>query len=587
MKFLRNLLASILGSMIAFGIMFMFLLILVALAGSTDAVKPVSKNTVLQIAFDMPVNDYGGKFRYTDLQYEFEGYNGLNNILRAIEKAKTDTNIKGISIQSTLLSTGAASVRAIRNALSDFKESGKFVYAYGDLFLQKNYYLASVADTIFLNPKGEMDFRGLSSEVLFYKDLQEKTGVKMEVIRHGKYKSAVEPYLNQNMSKENREQITELLESVWGTYLTDISENRGISVEKLDGFADELAARTPALALENNFVDVLGYFDEYAEMIRKKVGLSSTEDLNFISIRDYSEVVARTARSGGSNRIAVVYAQGEIGYGKGSESYIGQEIMHKALKNAREDDRVKAVVVRINSPGGIALTSDIIWREMEITKKEKPLIVSMGDYAASGGYYMAAAGQHIFAEPNTITGSIGVFATIPNVSELAEKWGINAEQVNTNKNSTAYSLFEPADESFKEFLKEQIEEFYQDFITLVANARGMEVAAVDSIAQGRVWTGNQAKANGLVDEIGGLKDAIAYAASEAGVSDYTVNDYPVYETSLEELLKGLSGFGFMESREDLIKEELGEEFYGLMQRVKTAVSQRGLQARMPFEINIK
>jgi len=586
MKFLRNLLAAVLGTLIALGIMFMFFLIIATIAGSAEQPIIVKDNSVLEIAFDQPLKDYGGTYKFTDLEYQFNEYNGVNNVLFAIKKAATDDKIKGISIHSSFLSTGAATTKSIRDAIAEFKDSGKFVYAYGDIYMQKDYYLASVADSVFLNPAGTLDFRGLSSEVLFFKDLQENTGVQMEVIRHGKYKSAVEPFLSNTMSDENREQITELLLSVWDTYLGDIAQSRAMTEDQLNTFADNLATRTPEMALANNFVDALAYADQYNAAIKANMGLSEDQDLNHINILDYGEYAYTTLRSKATDRIAVIYAQGEIGFGKGNDNYIGQDIMFKSLRDARDDDRVKAIVLRINSPGGMAITSDIIWREIQVTKEVKPVIVSMGDLAASGGYYMAVAGDRIFAEPTTITGSIGVFATLPNVSDLAERWGINAEQVNTNKNATSYSLFEPASDDFKSFMKMGIEEFYQTFLTKVAQGRSMTIAEVDSVAQGRVWTGEQALEKGLVDEIGGIDQAIEYAASTTGLSSYRIANYPIYETSLEELLRGLSSFGFAESKEELLKEELGEEIYKVMQQLKAVSTQKGLQARMPFEIDI-
>src|SRR5690606_24659755 len=432
-----------------------------------------------------------GTYRFTDLDYQFEEVNGVNNVLFAINKAMDDDKIKGISIHSSFLNTGSATTKSIRDAILAFKNSGKFVYAYGDMYMQKDYYLASVADSVFLNPTGTLDFRGLSSEVLFFKDLQENSGVKMEVIRHGKYKSAVEPFLSNTMSPENRQQISELLLSIWDTYLEDIGESRSMTKDQLNSYADNLATRTPELALENNFVDALAYMDQYTKAMKEELGLSEDQGLNRINILDYAEYTSKTRQSNPNNRIAVIYAQGEIGFGKGNDNYIGQDIMFKSLKTAREDDRIKAIVLRINSPGGMAITSDIIWREIQVTRQIKPVIVSMGDLAASGGYYVAVAGDKIFAEPSTITGSIGVFATLPNISNLASNWGINAEQVNTNKNATAYSVFEPVTEDFKAYMKTGIEDFYQTFLRKVADGRSMTVAEVDSVAQGRVWTGNQ------------------------------------------------------------------------------------------------
>ncbi|SFT15307.1 protease-4 [Zhouia amylolytica] len=584
MKFLRNLLASILGTLVALGIIFMVFLIFIAFAGNQEAIIPVKDNSVLQISLSQPLKDYGGKYNFVDFEYKFENYDGLNNVIDAIHFAKEDDKIKGVSIYSKVFMGGTAQAKAIRDALADFKESGKFVYAYGDFYTQKDYYLASVADSVFLNPVGEMDFRGLSSEVLFFKDIQEKSGVKMEVIRHGKYKSAVEPFLADEMSEANREQISELLGSVWSSVKSDIASSRGISVAQLDAFADELAARTPQMALDNGFVDALMYHSDYEVMLKRAIGGNVLDDVEYVSVAEYAEHASKKKKSFGKDKIAVIYAQGEIGYGKGDDNIIGQGIMIEALKEARENEKVKAIVLRVDSPGGSALASDIIWNEIELTKAVKPVVVSMGNLAASGGYYIAAGGQRIFAEPSTITGSIGVFGVVPNVHELAERWGINAEQVNTNKQSTMYSLFEPMTEDFKKVTTEGIEQVYQTFLERVAEGRNMEVSEVDRIAQGRVWSGSEALEIGLVDEIGGLDDAVAYAAELVEVSDYAVRNYPEYEINLD---KVFARFGLAQSKEDIIKEEIGAEAYQVYKKLKMMLQQKGIQARIPFEMYIQ
>ncbi|WP_224488772.1 signal peptide peptidase SppA [Robertkochia flava] len=587
MNFLRNLLASILGTLLALGIIFMLLLlIMVGATAGADPVVRVKNNSILRISLQGPVPDYGGQFRINDLDYEFEEYDGLNHMLRAIEHAAEDDRIKGISIENSMLQAGNATAQTLRKALQEFKDSGKFVYAYAELYAQKDYWLSSVADSVFLNPQGILDFRGLSSEVLFFGDFQDKSGLRMEVVRHGKYKSAVEPFLGNSMSEENRRQITELLGSVWEQYLLDISESRGLEVETLNGYADQLLARTPEMALENGFVDGLLYADQYDDFLKEQAGTNAGNDLEFINLEKYAEYTARTRSKSAANRIAVVYAQGDIGYGKGSKDVIGQGIMYKSLKDAREDNRVKAIVLRVNSPGGLALTSDLIWREVEVTQKVKPVVVSMGNYAASGGYYIAAAGNRIFAEPTTITGSIGVFVTIPNIRELASRWGINAEQVNTNKNSTAYSLFESPTETFKKYSEESIEENYQHFLRIVAEGRDMTTEQVNEVAQGRVWSGAQAVEKGLVDELGSLDDAIRYAAGSAGISDYVTVDYPVYESNFRDALGDL-GIGFFDAREDILKQELGAEVYELLTKIRQMAAMKGVQARLPFELQIQ
>lgn len=587
MKFLRNLLASILGCLVAFGVLFLMLLIFAALAGSQENVINVSRNSILEIGLNEPLKDYGGRFDFTDFGMKFEKYDGLNHILEAIKKAKADDDIKGISIKSSYLPAGMAQVRAIRDAVKDFKTSGKFVYAYGDFYTQKDYYLASVADSVFVNPVGDIEFKGLASEVLFFKDLQEKSGVKLEVIRHGKYKSAVEPFLDNKMSPENREQISELLSSVWNSMLEDIAASRKVHTDALDVIADDLDARTPPKALEAQLIDRIAYIDEYETSLKNACGLGDEDDLKYVATAEYAEYVAKKNKKAGKDRIAVIFAEGDIVYGEGSKDYVGQGLITKALKKAREDDKVKAIVLRVNSPGGSALASDIIWREIEITKEEKPVIVSMGNLAASGGYYIAAGADRIFAEPNTITGSIGVFGMLPNFKQLADRWGINAEQVVTNKQALGYSVFEPLSEEYREVTKESIENVYDTFVGHVAEGRDMSTDEVDRIAQGRVWSGREALEIGLVDEIGGLGDAIGYAAETAGTKEYAVENYPVYTTSINEIMDKFIGVSVTRSTESALKEEIGEEAYGILQKIKVLSQQKGVQARLPFELIVR
>ncbi len=585
MKFLRNLLASVIGTCIALGIIFMIFMIIIAIASSGDENKAiVHENSILELKLDKPVKDFVREVPafFGELGL-VDDVIALNKIIKAIKTAKTDTKIKGISIHSTYLMAGTAQIKAIRDELKDFKESGKFVYAYGDYYMQKDYYLASVADSIFLNPVGDLDFRGLSSEVLFYKDFQDKTGVQMEVIRHGKYKSAVEPFLGNEMSEANREQITELLSSIWNSVLSDISESRNLSVEKLNTIADDLGGRNPEMAVANKLIDRDIFIDQYESLLKKATNTESDGKINYIGVDDY----AKQNKSSGKDRVAVIYAQGEIRYGKGNEEVIGQGIIVEALRKARSNKKVKAIVLRVNSPGGSALASDIIWREIEITKEIKPVVVSMGNVAASGGYYISAGAQKIFAEPTTITGSIGVFGVVPNINVLADKWGINAEQVNTNKNATMYSAFEPVTDDFRAMAQESIEDVYTTFLKRVSEGRNIPVHEVDSIAQGRVWSGEQAKQKGLVDEIGGLDDAIVYAAELGETSDYSVKNYPIYETDFGDMFKGVPGINISKTKENIIKDEIGEEAYEMFKNIKSFSQLKGAQARMPFEINIK
>ena len=586
MKFLRNLIASILGTLIALGILLILLVVIGMAFGESEKVT-VKNNTVLEIKLDAEVKDYAPKG--TDFLQEFLALGkdkmGLNEIINAIENAKNDDNITGISINALDVNAGISQTQAIRNKLEEFKESGKFIMAYGDVYNQKSYYLSSVADSIFMNPLGGIEFKGLSSEVLFFKDLQDKTGVKMEVIRHGKYKSAVEPFLYNKMSDENREQITTFLQSIWGELLVDISKNRNKTVEELNVVADNLWARNATLAVENNIVDAAVYMDEYDNKLKTASGIATDADLNKIKISDYILTgkgrLASTSTS--TNKIAVIYAQGEIIYGKGSEDYIGQELIIETLRKARKDKNVKAIVLRINSPGGSALASELIWRELELTKKELPLVVSMGDVAASGGYYIACNADRIFAQPTTISGSIGVFGAIPNMSKLADNIGINAERVSTNK-GPSYSVFEPITDEFRAVTTEGVEDIYTTFVERVSVGRNMTTQAVDSIAQGRVWSGVDALNNGLVDELGGLDDAIKYAAGLAAVVDYKVRNYPDYKLDLADKFSGLP---FMKSKEKMMIEALGLENYNIYQTIKQFSEIKGVQARMPFVLSIK
>ncbi|MCE2614120.1 signal peptide peptidase SppA [Flavobacteriaceae bacterium D16] len=585
MKFLRNLLASIIGSIVAFGIIFFMFLIFISLAGAEQGVV-VRNNSVLELRLPLPIKDYTGTDDADPFAGLFEQKQGLDEILHAIRVAQSDDKISGISINRNFLMAGMSQTQAIRRALSEFKSSGKFVYAYGDIYLQKDYYLASVADSIFINPVGSMDFKGLSAEILYLKRLQEKTGVKMEVIRLGKYKSAVEPFLDDEMSEENRMQIKELIGGVWESMLEEIAESRGISSEELNQIADTLGARNPVFAKASGLLDGILFQDEYDALIKEQLGVSEDKNYNTISLLDYSQFASTKRLNKGKDRVAVIFAEGEIFYGEGSPDIIGQGTMTKALKKAREDERVKAVVLRVNSPGGSALTSDIIWREVVLTKEKKPLVVSMGDVAASGGYYIAAAADKIFAESTTITGSIGVFGTIPNISGLADNIGVNAEQVGTNTNAVDYSFFEPMSDNFRASLKESIATTYQTFLERVANGRNMTVEEVEQLAQGRVWTGEVAQKIGLVDEIGGLEDAIAEAASLAGIENYSLRKLPRYKSDFERLMEDLSGAS-TEIRETAIEKELGAEAYGILKEIRATLNQKGIQARMPFSINVR
>lgn len=587
MKFLGNVLATVVGLFVFFMTLFFGMLFVAALFGGDGETSEVKKNSVIELDLSEVKTDYAGKFNFEEFDYYETKHDGLTDVINAINAAKTDDKIKGISILNDNTSIGMAQIKAVRKALDDFKKSGKFVVAYANNYSQREYYLNSVANTIYLNPVGEMEFKGLSSEIMFFKDFQEKYGIKMEVIRHGKFKSAVEPFLENKMSDANREQMSTLLNSLWNSTLLDISKSRNIPVIKLNEIANGLLARTPEMAKATKLVDVIAYEDVYHDAIKKALKVEKDEDYNTVSILEYAKNVATTTNDNAAkDKIAIVYAQGEIGSGEGDVNLVGEGSMRRALQDARKDKNIKAIVLRIDSPGGSALTSDLIWREIELTKKVKPVVVSMGNLAASGGYYIACNANTIFAEKNTITGSIGVFGILPNLTKVTSNLGINVEQVNTNENAAGYSIFKPLDDTYRAFVQESVETIYSTFVNRVAKGRKMSFAQVDSIAQGRVWTGADAIKIGLVDKIGGMDDAVKYTADLVKLKEYKTQNFPEYKKSFEDLLGNL-GVPFMKSKEGFIKAEVGEENYKIIEQIRKVQAKKGVQASMPFEMTIR
>jgi protease-4 len=586
MKFLGNVLATIVGIFVFTLLFFFGILFIGAVFGGDEQSVEVKENSVIELNLSQIQYDYAGKFSDPWVTaFSNETQIGLTDVIAAIKAAKNDENIKGISILNNYSSLGMAQSKAVRDALEDFKKSGKFVMAYANSYSQQDYYLNSVANTIYLNPVGEMEFKGMSSDVLFFKDFQEKTGVKMEVIRHGKYKSAVEPFLENKMSDANREQITALLNSIWNSVVVDIAKSRNVSVQKLNEIANGLLARTPEMAKAQKLVDIIAYEDVYHNAIKKLLKVDSKEDYESVSILDYTQnFITTSIPTDTSDEIAIIYAQGDIENGEGDVNVIGEGAMRRSIIEARDNEDVKAIVLRIDSPGGSALTSDLIWREIELAKKIKPVVVSMGNYAASGGYYIACNASKIFAENNTITGSIGVFGILPNFSGLSTKMGIYSEQVNTHQNAGNYNPFAPMDEKFKAVTLEGVEKVYSTFVSHVAKGRKMTFAQVDAIAQGRAWTGSEALKLGLVDKIGGLDDAITEAARLSKTKNYSTKNYPEFEKDFDEFLEN---FPFARTRERFIKEEIGEENYRMIEQIKRAQNYKGIQARMPFEISIQ
>lgn len=587
MNFFKNVLATIVGIFL-FCVLSFFLLIGIAAAfGSEDEIK-IENNSVIELDLSKVMFDYAGKYKEENPFEILIGKNkkvGFIEVLNAIEYAKTDDKIKGISIINNQSLLGLAQTKELRDKLVEFKKTGKFITAYANVYSQKEYYLNSVADQVYLNPVGEVDFKGLHSELLFFKNFQDQTGLKMEVIRHGKYKSAVEPFLNQEMSPENREQISTLLNSIWNSLVQDIAKSRTISVAQLNAVANDLLARTPQMALQQKLVDKLAYEDEYHAMLKSKLKVDKNEEYKFVALTDYADKNSINVDDLTKDDIvAVIYAQGEINGGEGDFNYIGEKSINRSLKEAREDEDVKAIVLRVDSPGGSALVSELIWREIELTKKVKPIVVSMGNLAASGGYYISCNANTIFAEPTTITGSIGVFGMLPNAHGFISKYGINAEQVDTHKNAAGYSPFEPVSENYRMVAQEGVEQVYTTFLSRVAQGRKLTVNQVDAIAQGRIWTGTDALKIGLVDKLGNLDAAIKHAASLGKSKEYRVETYPEYQKDFGKVFEALADSKSQNIKEEILREELGNETFEVYQKVKAMRQRKGIQAIMPFAI---
>ncbi len=495
---------------------------LVALATTEEVTTP--HNCILQIKLDRTINDRSPKNpMFIDFR-SWSKWEGLTDILDNIHKAKHDSNIKGILLDVSVIPAGLSTISEIRDALIDFKKSGKFVVSYSEFYSQGAYYLASVADRIYLQPQGMILFKGLDAEVTFIKGTLDKLDIKMQIIRHGKFKAATEPLFLDKMSPENRRQLSELVNSSWAKIVDGISVSRSISAERLNQIADSLKAETPVYALNNRLVDQLAYRDELMKDLRQKLGLGNNKTINFITLEKYDNVADLHRNfTGKDGRIAVIYATGSIDGGNGDDQSIGSERLSKAFRKAREDKKIKAIVFRINSPGGSALASDVIWREVMLTAREKPVVASFGDVAASGGYYIACPSTKILADPSTITGSIGVFGVVPNLKGLFNnKLGITFDDAKTNINSDFVSLNKPMPAYQLNVFQAEIENIYSSFVSKVAEGRHLSEATVDSIGQGRVWIGTDARKIGLIDDFGGYDRAIEVAADLAKVKNYSL-----------------------------------------------------------------
>lgn len=586
-SFFKTVLASAVGTILVFALFFIALISLVtgvvSSIGSKEEVY-VPSPSVLYVSLDHHIPERSSSNPLESIN--FPGFPevrslGLNDIVSRIKAAKQDDRIRGIYLSPRYVNTGMASLKEIRDALVDFKTSGKFVVAYSDAYTQKAYYIASVADEIYLNPEGSLEIKGLSASVMFMKEALDKLGVEMQVVKVGTYKSAVEPFILNEMSAANREQMSAYLESMYSAFLTNIAEQTAISVDSLRNIADNFLIRNADDALHYKFIHAKCYQDEVLGKLKERLGVANKKDIPAVSLLDYSPTAKPEIKG---DRIAVLYAYGDIVEGEGVEDNIGGDRFARELRKLRRDDRVKAVVLRVNSAGGSALASDIIAREVELTRDVKPVVVSMGDYAASGGYYIATMADSIFAEKETLTGSIGVFGLIPNLRTLFNnKLGIHMDEVKTGKFADFLTAVDrPLTAEELAIVQEEVNRVYTTFTSKVAIARGMEVSAVDRIGQGRVWTGSQALEHGLVDGIGNLDRALAAAAAKAKLKDYDVLSYP-------RPTDRFAAF-FSSSKERIKMWVLGDELGEYRQHVKKLQSifeSSGIQARVPYLVEIR
>jgi len=585
-QFFKFMFASMLGVFLVFMLFFLLIIGMIASVGKREPVD-VADNSVLHLQLKTEIIDRSSDNPFES--FDFMSFSpssaiGLNELLRNLKKAKEDENIRGIFLDLSITQTGWSTLREIREELTVFKESGKFIVAYGDMMSQGAYYLATVADEIYINPEGTVDFRGMNAEIAFFKNMLEKIGIDAQIIRHGKYKSAGEPFFLESLSPENREQIQGFISSIWNTALRDISDERNISINRLMEIADNFETRNPAGALEAGMIDGIAFRDEVMDIFREKLDIEADKKVNLVSYPKYNRAPLPKSMipTRSRDKIAVVYAQGNIIMGEGSERSIGGDRIAKALRDARLDSSVKAIVLRVNSGGGSALASEIMLREAMLAAEEKPLIVSMGDVAASGGYYVACYADKIIASPGTITGSIGVFGMIPNMQELFnDKLGITFDNVKTNELADLGSVSRPLTRVEREIIEQEVERIYDTFINHVAEGRGLPVATVDSIAQGRVWSGVDAKRIGLIDDLGGLNYAIVQAAEMAGIEEYRTVEYPVQKDLLEQIREG---FGGIEAR--WLRSKLGDS-YKVYETMQQATENSGVLMRMPFDIYIE
>jgi len=583
MKFLRNFLASLLALFVfTVGGFFLFVIIASLMEGSEKVT--LRSNSVLKIELNQMLADRDFDDPLANLS--FAGNNlkriGVINLRNALEHAKEDDKIKGVVLSAPTLIGGFGYGEELRNALEDFKTSGKFIYSYADILTEGGYYISSVADSLYISPQGSVEWNGLSVEMSFFKGTFEKLEIEPQIFRVGDYKSAVEPFILDKMSKDNRAQLTSSVESIYKQMVSEVAKDIHMPAKELRKLSDDLAIRTAEDAVNKGLITGLIYKDEFEQLLASKIGEEDPDDINYIDYQDYNKSYSSSRAS--KNKIAVVIADGEIINAKPEQGIITAAQFVKQLKKVRENDRIKAVVFRINSPGGDALVSDLIWRAVDETRKIKPVIASFANYGASGGYYIGMAADSIVAEPNTITGSIGVFAMIFNIGDfMSHKLGITTDYVTTGDYSGMWTSSRALTSEEKQIIQNGINHTYEVFTSKAAEGRHMNVESLRELASGRVWTGSQAVENGLVDVLGGLDDAIDIAAAKAGVEDnYQVRYYPTSKTSVEKLIEELSG----KTQDKIAREKLGD-MYPYLDLIKKLKSLRGLQARMPFEFDVR
>jgi len=590
-QFFKFAFASCLGVFIAIiALIMVFGVSATSFASKFNKTAKAKPNSVLRIELNSQIPEKTNNVENESFSLEPENVWGVHDISYAIEKASDDSNIKGVLLDMSMLQAGSVTRSEIRESIEKFKESGKFVHAYAKNYSQGAYHLASAADKVFVNPLGGIDFKGYAANIMFYKNMLEKLGIKMQIYYAGDFKGATEPYRLEQLSAKNKQQIREYINDLYNEFIDDIAASRNIAPEELKRIADQYLIRQPADAVSYGLADKVAYFDEVIAAMKDEIGLEDDDKLNVFGLSEYVKGNKRKSDFKVKDRVAVVYAEGTILEGKTDLGSIGDDKYTRIIRKIRKDDKVKAVVIRVNSGGGSALASENIWRELELLKEQGiPVIASMGDVAASGGYYISAAADTIVAESNTITGSIGVFSMIPNVEKLFnEKLGITFDTVLTGKLSAGLyeNIFMEHNPLQKKILEDGTKTMYNIFLQRVADGRGMTVDEVHKIAQGRVWSGEKALSNGLVDVLGDLEDAIAMAAAAADIDDYNIKEYPFVKDPKQQLIDKLTG---QDSDSDkisgMIKSE-ANELYPYYQELKQLKQMKGVQARMPYIIDI-